>query len=426
MSAGHDTIRILIVDDIAETRESLKKMLYFEPDMEVVGTARNGQEAIELAGQHQPHVVLMDINMPGLDGISASRQITDQVPYAQIVMMSVQSETDYMRRSMAAGARDFLTKPFTMDEMIATVRRVYEMSAPLRTAAPVQRSGQSSLIEQGTPEAGGKLIAVYSPKGGVGCTLVAINAATAITQIDKSQNVAIVDCKVQFGDVKIGLDMRADRSILDLVNNIDELDLDLIESAMVRDDRSGLRALLAPSRPEQADLVEATHIQSILERLKNIFDYVFVDMGSTLRELELAVFDQADRIMLVATPDLPAITGARNFFELLDVLGYPREIVLLVLNKSDSNASLNARMIQNHLKHPVFAELPSEERIVQHSVNHGIPYVIAPNVDRRLPLLQKTGVLAQQLLRLFEAEAHPERSAASQSTGDRPPRRAYQ
>jgi len=424
MSAGQDTIRILIVDDIAETRESLKKMLYFEPDMEVVGTARNGQEAIELAGKHQPHVVLMDINMPGLDGISASRQITDQVPYAQIVMMSVQSETDYMRRSMAAGARDFLTKPFTMDEMIATVRRVYEMSAHLRTAAPVQRSGQS-LAEQGTPEAGGKLIAVYSPKGGVGCTLVAINAATAITQIDNSQSVAIVDCKVQFGDVKIGLDMRADRSILDLVNNIDELDLDLIESAMVRDDRSGLRALLAPSRPEQADLVEATHIQTILDRLKTIFDYVFVDMGSTLRELELAVFDQADRIMLVATPDLPAITGARNFFELLDVLGYPREMVLLVLNKSDSNASLNARMIQNHLKHPVFAELPSEERIVQHSVNHGIPYVIAPNVDRRLPLLQKTGSLAQQLIRLFEAEVHPERSAASQSTGDRPSRRAF-
>ena len=154
MSSGQETIRILIVDDIAETRESLKKMLYFEPDMEVVGTARNGQEAIELAGKYQPHVVLMDINMPGLDGISASRKITDQVPYAQIVMMSVQSETDYMRRSMAAGARDFLTKPFTMDEMISTVRRVYDMSAHLR-AADAGRSRPASR-KQRAPQPTGK------------------------------------------------------------------------------------------------------------------------------------------------------------------------------------------------------------------------------------------------------------------------------
>ena len=423
MSAGQETIRILIVDDIAETRESLKKMLYFEPDMEVVGTARNGQEAIELAGKHQPHVVLMDINMPGLDGISASRKITDQVPYAQIVMMSVQSETDYMRRSMAAGARDFLTKPFTMDEMIATVRRVYDMSAHLRATTPAQQAGQPT-IDAPKPEASGKLIAVYSPKGGVGCTLLAINAATAMTQIDKSLNIAVIDCKVQFGDVKIALDMRADRSILDLVDNIDELDLDLIESAMVRDDRSGLRALLAPPKPEQADLVEASHVSTILERLKNIFDYVIVDMGSTLRELELTIFDQADRIMLVATPDLPAITSTRNFFELIQVLGYPREMVLLVLNRSDSNTGLNARMIENHLKHQVFAEIPSEDRVVQHSVNHGLPYIIAPNVDRRLPLIQKTGLLAQQLMQVFETQTRSRRNAQPQASDDRLPRRA--
>jgi pilus assembly protein CpaE len=421
MSAGQETIRILIVDDIAETRESLKKMLYFEPDMEVVGTARNGQEAIELAAKFRPHVVLMDINMPGLDGIAASRKITDEVPYAQIVMMSVQSETDYMRRSMAAGARDFLTKPFTMDEMISTVRRVYGMSAHLRSTSPVRRTGDAANASS-LPEGRGRLIAVYSPKGGVGCTLLAINAATAMTQIDKSLSVAVIDCKVQFGDVKIALDMRVDRSILDLSDNIDELDLDLIESAMVRDDRSGLRALLAPPKPEQADLVEASHVQMILERLKTMFDYVLVDMGSALRELELAIFDHADRIMLVATPDLPAITSARSFFELLHVLGYPREAVLLVLNKSDSNARLTARMIEDHLKHQVFAEIPTEDRVVQHSINHGIPYIIAPNVDRRLPLIQQTGLLAQRLIKVFEPQARPQRSTDSGS--DRPSRRA--
>ena len=104
MSSGKDVIRVLIVDDIPETRESLKKMLYFEPDMDVVGTAESGEEGIEMAKQFKPHVVLMDINMPGLDGITASEAITREVPFAQIVMMSVQSEADYLRRSMLAGA----------------------------------------------------------------------------------------------------------------------------------------------------------------------------------------------------------------------------------------------------------------------------------------------------------------------------------
>lgn len=406
MSSGAEIIRILIVDDITETRESLKKMLYFEPDMEVVGTAENGEQAIELAQRHQPHVVLMDINMPGVDGIAASELITREVPYAQVVMMSVQGEADYLRRSMLAGARDFLTKPFTMDEMISTVRRVYEMSAHERaTAEPALRdvSPQETLSLPGSM---GKLVTFYGPKGGVGCTTLAVNVASVLSQWDAGPDgpprVAVVDCRLQFGDIKIMLDLRASRSILDVVNNIDDLDADLIDSAMVRDERTGLRALLAPPKPELADMVQAEHVLAVLERLKEMFDYVIVDMGSSIRDLELNVFDMADRIVLVVTPDLPSITSVRHFFELVEALGYASNKVLLVLNKSDARTGLNARVIENHLKHEVFADIPLDDRIVLHSVNHGMPYMIAPNVDKRQPLFQNTVALVQQLIEVLE------------------------
>jgi pilus assembly protein CpaE len=403
MSSGRDTIRVLIVDDIPETRESLKKMLYFEPDMEVVGTAGSGEEAIDLSRQYQPHVVLMDINMPGLDGISASEAITREVPFAQVVMMSVQGEADYLRRSMLAGARDFLTKPFTMDEMIATVRRVFEMSAHARTEAPVTQAGQPE-VARPVPRARGKLAAVYSPKGGVGCTTLAVNVASAMCQLDPSLKVAIVDCRLQFGDVKIVLDLRVNRSIVDLVDNIDELDVDLVESTMVRDERSGLRALLAPPKPEMADMVSAEHVRAVLDNLKQLFDYVIVDMGSRLQDLELSVFDLADRIVLVLTPDLPSITSVRYFFELVDALGYPSDKVLMVLNKTDSRQGLNARVIENHLKHEMFAEIPLESRVVLHSINHGIPYMIASTTDKKLPLYQQTSALAEQLMEALEVQ----------------------
>src|SRR5512146_1441168 len=92
-------IRVLVVDDIIETRENVRKLLFFEDDIEIVGTASNGREGIDLAGKLMPDIVLMDINMPGMDGIAASEAIAAQYPSVQVVMMSVQGEADYLRRS---------------------------------------------------------------------------------------------------------------------------------------------------------------------------------------------------------------------------------------------------------------------------------------------------------------------------------------
>src|SRR4029079_12122267 len=110
-----DQINVLIVDDIPETRDHLTKLLGFEPDMTVVGSASSGREAIDLATSLQPDVVLMDINMPDMDGITATEQLSTAVPTAAVVMMSVQGEADYLRRSMLAAAREFLVKPVSSD-----------------------------------------------------------------------------------------------------------------------------------------------------------------------------------------------------------------------------------------------------------------------------------------------------------------------
>ncbi len=120
-----DRIRVLIVDDIPETRDHLTKLLSFESDIEVVGAAASGAEALELAASLNPDIVLMDINMPGMDGIATTEQLSSRVPTAAIVMMSVQGEADYLRRSMLAGAREFLVKPFSSDELVTSIRQVH-------------------------------------------------------------------------------------------------------------------------------------------------------------------------------------------------------------------------------------------------------------------------------------------------------------
>ena len=121
--ADEGKIKVIIVDDIAETRENIRKLLQFEPDVEVVGVARTGAEGIQVAMEQHPDVVLMDINMPDMDGITATERIREKVPATQIVILSVQSDSNYMRKAMLAGARDFLTKPPDLDELISAIGR---------------------------------------------------------------------------------------------------------------------------------------------------------------------------------------------------------------------------------------------------------------------------------------------------------------
>src|ERR1700704_4119330 len=122
-----DQIRVLIVDDIPETRDHLAKLLGFESDIEVVGSAASGAEALSVAASLLPDVILMDINMPDMDGITATEQLPAGAPPAAVVMMSVQGEADSLRRSMLAGAREFLVKPFSSDELTASIRHVHEI-----------------------------------------------------------------------------------------------------------------------------------------------------------------------------------------------------------------------------------------------------------------------------------------------------------
>jgi pilus assembly protein CpaE len=372
---GDETkIRVLIVDDIPETRENLRKLLFFESDIEVVGAANSGEEGITMSGELKPDIVLMDINMPGIDGITASEAITQQVPFTQIIMMSVQGEADYLRRSMLAGAREFLIKPFSSDELITSIRRVYELGASRREAMPAA-APPSSTLEERPPEELGKVIAVFSPKGGVGCSTLAINLAIALHRAE-GKPVALVDGSLQFGDVAVLLNLQANRSLADLAPHIDELDQDLLNHVLLEHE-SGIRAVLAPPRPEMADLIAPGVLNAILDELRNLYAYIVVDTPNTLADATLTVLDTADRVVLITTPDIPSIKNAKLFFEVTEALEYPLDKTILILNKADRNANIRAEDIQTSIKHPVAAQVPLDERTATTAANQGVPFMIS-------------------------------------------------
>ncbi len=346
-----EKFRVLIVDDVAETRENVRKLLQFESDIEVVAAARTGREAIQLSQEANPDVVLMDINMPDMDGIQATEAIRQKMPAVQVVILSVQGDQNYMRRAMLVGARDFLTKPPMPDELVAAIRRAGKMAREERaksTQVYVQAQGSPNRAVTTSLMTRGKIVLVYSPKGGTGCTTIAVNLAVALH--NEETRVVIVDANLQFGDVAIFLNEQGKNTILDLAPRVDELDPDIVDSVMIKNAASGVHVLASPSRPENAEKINADQFSKLLRYLRQLYAYIIVDSSAYLTDVTLSVMDIADSIVLIATQDIPSIKNDRLFLDLLLTLNIPADKIAFVMNKFDKRIAISAERVGENLK----------------------------------------------------------------------------
>ncbi len=410
----NDKIRVLIVDDIAETRENIRKLLQFDSEFEVAGAARSGREAIELSKELKPDVVLMDINMPDMDGITATEMIRRNNSFSQIVILSVQGDPNYMRRAMLAGARDFLTKPPVVDELTAAIRRAGKMARDEKqkgsTTSQGGGSGASPLASAAVSY--GKVILVYSPKGGTGSTTVAINLG--MTLQSEETPVALVDGNLEFGDLAVFLNLQGKLNIVDLASRADELDPEIVEEVMINHHASGVKILSCPQRPEYAESVNGEQFGKVLDYLRRLYSYIVIDAASSLTDVTLAALDTADVILLITTQDIPSIKNARLFLDLVDVLKISRRRVVFIMNKFDKRIGITSDKISESFKQDILAVLPSDERVVIPSVNRGVPFMLG---DRSKPIARSFLSLTETIRqRLAENSNVEEEKAAVSAT----------
>ncbi|MCY9021257.1 response regulator transcription factor [Priestia megaterium] len=117
-------IKILIADDHHVVRKGLVFFLQTQPDLEIVGEASNGEEALKLATSLQPHIVLMDLSMPVLDGIEATKELKKQAPYIQVMILTSFSDQDHVIPALEAGASGYQLKESDPDELVAAIRKL--------------------------------------------------------------------------------------------------------------------------------------------------------------------------------------------------------------------------------------------------------------------------------------------------------------
>lgn len=420
-------MQVLIVDDNADTRASLQKLLAFELDIEVVGTAASGEEAIELGKQLRPDVVLMDVNMGGIDGIRAGELLTREVPGVQIIIMSVQSEADYLRRAMLAGAREFLIKPFSADELITSLRRVYELGRAelgLEAGSNGSTTGQFNGEAKVTaPEASasrtgplarrGRIAAAFGAKGGVGTSSLIVNLAVALREVEPEAQVALLDGDFELGDVAVLLNLQNDRSVADLFDHLEELDGEYMRDVM-SEHPTGVKALTAPPAPAMATFVGPEHVRRILSLMREHFDYILVDTPTDFSERTLALLGAADTVLLVTTTEIPAVKNARLFFELSTQLKYDEHKVWLLLNKYDPRIGLTAEAIGASIKHQVVATIAQDDRLVESAMNQGTPFVMGrPRSQVSQDVVGLARKLAQKGREVQPAVARPSNGSAA-------------
>jgi pilus assembly protein CpaE len=352
----------------------------------------------------------MDINMPDMDGIAATEKLSSQVPTAAVVMMSVQGEADYLRRSMLAGAREFLVKPFSSDELTASIRQVYtrerdkqsRMSAmPVMSGTP---GGAATASDDGSHD--GQVIAIFSPKGGVGRTTVAVNlAVAAATELGKS--VVLMDGSFQFGDVGVLLNLNPkNKSIADLVPELEAGDPELSLDTFVINHSAGIRVLLAPPSPEMAELITPSGVKRVLEALRKNHDLVIVDCTSWFNETTLAILDTADTVLTMLSLEITSIKNMRLFLEVADQLGYEQNKIKLVLNRADSSLGIRVADVESSIGRKVDHTIVSDGRSVVYALNRGVPFFLS----------NREAQVSQDILRLAQAVAGERVSAVGEDT----------
>lgn len=151
--AGHPNrkMRVLIADDVQETRRNTRLMLATIDDLEVVAIASNGVQAVQMAQEHHPDIVFLDINMPEMDGLTAYQEILKFHPDTGCVIISAEKDSSTLQTAMSIGVQEYLIKPFTVDELETAVERVKERVGQTRVklaqTAKLQKQREAYLVQ---------------------------------------------------------------------------------------------------------------------------------------------------------------------------------------------------------------------------------------------------------------------------------------
>lgn len=355
-------LKVLVADDDESVVGLLQSVLAEHPtEFQMVVGCLDGKSAVEEAAKYRPDLVLLDVKMPEINGLEACRKIHEMDPDAVIIIISALGDEEYIREATASGARDYVTKPFKIEDLLETLRR----------EAGLRAQRQQALLSK--PTRGEKLSRVWafwSPRSGAGVTSCAINAALELVRAN--QTTLYVDLDLVFADSEQLLGLHQMYNLSDLVASTGSFDAD---SARTRIERhpSGL-ACLYQHDPGGSQLFGPKHVTQLVHGMGNQFRYLVLDLPSDLSDNTGAALDSADTIWLVAGPDPVAARNITKALGLFHRLGIPRKKVKLLLNRADRRSE---PLIRHMLPDEPVAVFPAEDSVFFEAMKTAYPAVLS-------------------------------------------------
>lgn len=301
-------------------------------------------------------------------------------PALGVVLVRRRIDAVILAEALRAGVREVVDER-DLAGLNSAVRRSNGLAAAMRD--------QTNLTQADGAAPRGRIITVFSAKGGCGKTTLATNLAAVLADRGRRE-VCLVDLDLAFGDVAITLQLFPAHTIADAVPLAEGLDFTALQ-ALLTPHSPGLTTLVAPVEPGSAESIPAFLVSSILELLREHFDYVVVDTPPAFDDQVLAAFDLSDVVALLATLDIPALKNLKLTLETMDLLNYPRERWRVVLNRADSKVGLSISEVEKTLRTSISVQIPSS-RDVPAAINRGVPIVLD---DPRHPVSQAIRTLTE-------------------------------
>ena len=357
---GPNRYRVLAVepDERARTRMTL----------ELAGIVPSPMTSVD-AMTHElvpgaPTVLVFGPGLSDAAGLAEVQRITRSFPEVGVVLLADELTMPLLQEALRAGVRDALTIDSGERQIRLAVERVGDAIANIANRA----AAAAEPVKQG------RIFCAFSTKGGVGKSVVSTNLAVLLATRNPGR-VVLVDCDLQFGDVAVLLGVPPLHTSADAAPVIDSIDNQLMDGFLATHEPSSLRVLCAPVEPAAGERITAEQMIGIVRLLRTMFDFVVVDMPPHFDDVVLALLEEADEVLLIASLDIPSIKNLKVGMQTLDLLSLAGNKLHLVMNRANARVHLDIADVERALGITAEFRIPSDIAIPQ-AVNRGVPVVL--------------------------------------------------